>query len=386
MPRPHLTRTRRPLAAAAVAALATAVLAASTTSAGASPDRSRMPTLEFRGEATVAEGATFAGTVVGGLSSISYDRRRDVYYAISDARPELGQGTWRFYTLRIALGDGRLDPGDVTVVAVTPLTDPSGTPFPDATVDPEGLALTDRDTLLVTSEGFATATNAVAPWVREFGLDGRQLRELPLPAYATPVPGTSGVRNNLGPESAALTPNGRFLYTGFENALVQDGPAATLAGGSPARLQRFDARTGQLRREYVYVTDPVAEAPVPAGSFTVNGLVELLPLNPRFLVSMERSFSVGAGNTVRLYRVALPGATNVAGIADLDGAGPVRTAGKRLLVDLDTLGRPLDNLEGMTLGPRLPGGGRALLLVSDNNFTPGQASQFLMFSAHHVPR
>ena len=41
----------------------------------------------------------------------------------------------------------------------------------------------------------------------------------------------------------------------------------------------------------------------------------------------------------------------------------------------------LDNLEGMTFGPRLPNGHQALLLVSDNNFTPGQVSQFLLLEA-----
>jgi hypothetical protein len=381
-----LSRPRARGSAATLTALTLTALVAWTAPAGATADQAKMPHLDFRGEATVAAGSTFAGTVVGGLSSITYDRGRDVYYAISDARPELGQGTWRFYTLRISLGDGRLDPGDVTVVGVTPLTDPAGVPFPDATVDPEGLTLTDRGTLVVTSEGFALPTNAVAPWVREFGLDGRQLRDIPLPSYADPVPGVSGVRNNLGPESAAVTSNGRFLFTGFENALVQDGPAATLSSGSPARLQKFDARTGELRRELVYPNDPVAEAPVPAGSFTVNGLVELLPTNPRFLLSMERSFSVGAGNTVRLHRVSLAGATNVAGVADLDDAGRVRPVGKRLLVDLDVLGLTLDNLEGMTLGPRLPDGGRALVLLSDNTIPAGQDTQLLLFSARHVGR
>ncbi len=34
----------------------------------------------------------------------------------------------------------------------------------------------------------------------------------------------------------------------------------------------------------------------------------------------------------------------------------------------------------MTLGPRLPDGRQSLLLVSDNNFTPGQVSQFLLFA------
>jgi len=37
----------------------------------------------------------------------------------------------------------------------------------------------------------------------------------------------------------------------------------------------------------------------------------------------------------------------------------------------------VDNLEGMTWGPRLASGERVLLLVSDNNFNPAQVTQFL---------
>jgi len=364
---------------AAVSGLALAV--AGVLPAGAVSDRARMPELSFAGESTLAAGMTFEGTVVGGLSSITYDEARDVYYAISDARPEIGQGAHRFYTLDIDVSDGSLDPGDVTVLDVTTFLQSDGTPFPGGSLDPEGLTLTAQDTLVMTSEGFATT--GVPPRVLEFTLDGRLVAEVDLPAYVDPAPGV-GVQQNLGIESAAVTRNGRFLFTGFENALAQDGPAATTANGSLARIQRIDARTGDVEREYVYETDPVAEAPVPAGSFTVNGLVELLPLNSQFMITMERSFSVGAGNTVRLYRAALPGATDVLGTADLDDVSKLRTAGKTLVIDLDVLGLTLDNLEGMTLGPRLPNGDRALIIVSDNNFTPGQVSQFLLFSASKV--
>jgi hypothetical protein len=97
---------------------------------------------------------------------------------------------------------------------------------------------------------------------------------------------------------------------------------------------------------------------------------------------MERSFSVGAGNRVRLYGVSLLCATDVLGDADLDDTpSRVRPARKRLVLDLDVLGLTLDNIEGMTLGPRLGRHGRALVLVSDNNFTPGQDTQLLLFSA-----
>ena len=53
---------------------------------------------------------------------------------------------------------------------------------------------------------------------------------------------------------------------------------------------------------------------------------------------------------------------------------------KTLLLDLRTLGIPLDNIEGMTLGPQLPDGRRSLVLVSDNNFAASQFTQFLLFA------
>jgi len=370
------------------------VLAAMTMStgapAGAVSDRAHHPALSFAGESTLAAGLPFEGTVVGGLSSLTYDESRDVYYALSDAQPNLGQGPFRFYTLRVDTSDGRLDPGDVTVVGVTLLTDPSGLPLAPGEVDPEGLTLTAQDTLIITSEGFAipatdmAPARVVKPFVREFSLDGRQLREFDLPPYVDPVLSAAGVRNNLGLESAAVTPDGRHLITGFENALVQDGPASSLTTTSASRLLDIELADGAVRHEYVYRDDPIVDPPTGPMPFAVSGLVELLPFNRRFGLAMERSFSTGAGNTIRLYRYALAGADDVSGVDGLGSVAPVREASKHLVLDLDELGLTLDNVEGMTLGPRLPDGGRALILMSDNNFALGQVSQFLLFSAHDV--
>jgi hypothetical protein len=333
--------------------------------------------LQFLGQQIIPTGTQFQGTQFGGLSGLAYDERRGVFYAFSDDQVNV-----RFYTLRIDVSSGA---PVVQIVGVTTIRDATGQPFAPQTVDPEGLALTKDDTLVLTSEGFAA--RLIDPWVREFGLDGRQLRALPLPSVFLPnAAGTRGVRQNLGFESAGTPPNGRFVFTGTENALAQDGPPATLAAGSPARLLRFNLQTGTLDRQYVYSTDPIAETPVPPTQFAVNGLVELLPLNNQFLLAMERSFSVGApgtGNTIKLYRVALPGADDVNGFDSLAtllaGLQPVT---KTLLLDLDVLGLPLDNVEGMAFGPDLPDGRRSLVLVSDNNFAPAQFTQFLLFAVN----
>jgi 3-phytase len=357
----------------AIVLVAAALL--TTGAAAAPPSHTRAPALEFLGQQVLPTDTQFAGTTFGGLSGFAHDERRGVFYALSD-----DQVNMRFYTLRIGVSSGA---PAVEILAVTPLLDPSGQPFASFSADPEGLALTKDDTLVLTSEGFAT--RLIDPWVREFGLDGRQLRELPVPdAFDPNAAGTRGVRQNLGFESAATAPNGRFLFTGTEAALAQDGPPATVGAGSPARILRYNLQRRALDRQYVYWTDPIAEPPVPATQFAVSGLVELLPLNNQFLLAMERSFSVGApdtGNTIKLYGVALPGADDVNGFDSLATLlGGLQPVAKTLLLDLDALGIPLDNVEAMAFGPDLPDGRRSLILVSDNNFAPAQFTQFLLFA------
>lgn len=46
-----------------------------------------------------------------------------------------------------------------------------------------------------------------------------------------------------------------------------------------------------------------------------------------------------------------------------------------LLADLDL--STVDNVEGMTWGPRLPSGERTLVLVSDDNFHPQLVTQII---------
>jgi 3-phytase/alkaline phosphatase D len=359
-----------------ILATAVAALVAATSAAGKGPSLD----LQFLGQAIVPTGTQFQGTTIGGLSSITYDAKRNVYYVLSDDPSQFQPA--RFYTLRLAVADGALTNGDVQFTDVTTLLAPNGLPYATGSLDPEGLTLTKDGTLIVTSEGFAN--QLIAPFVRRYALDGSFLGDLPVPqAFLPTADHSSGVRPNLAFESAGVPQNGNFLFTGAENALYQDGPAATPTNGSPSRIMRYNLQTGNLDRQWVYWNDPVLE---PSTIFSVNGLVELLPLNNEFLIAMERSFSVGGtatgtGNSIKLYKVALPGATNVNGVHSLAGTlDSIRPAEKTLLFDLDTLGIPLDNVEGLTLGPRLPDGRQSLVLVSDNNFAASQFTQFLLFA------
>ena len=338
---------------------------------------------ELIGTVNIPTGTQFEDTEIGGLSSISYDPRRNVYYAISD-----DQGTIdpvRYYTLYIDVSDGQLDPGDITFLDVTTILDPSGVPYAPGSLDPEGLTLAHGGSLYFSSEGFANRTPPVDPFINRINRNGRQTRSLDIPNKFLPnAAGTRGVRLNLGFESLNVTPDQKTLVTASEGALAQDGSAANIGQSSLARILEFRLSSGQPGAEYVYIVNPVAEEPVPPDQFRVNGVVELLPIdNAGTMLALERSFSVGAeggGNTIWLYEISTQGATDVSGKFSLLNKSftPVT---KRLILNVETdLGIEPDNIEGMAFGPALPDGRLPLILVSDNNFAANQTTQFIVLA------
>ncbi|MGL4543913.1 MAG: esterase-like activity of phytase family protein, partial [Polymorphobacter sp.] len=327
--------------------------------------------IDFIGESSLAAGLVFDGSVVGGLSALDYDPASGRYAAIADRAP---QGASRFYGLDIGAGPtGFTRAAPITMMR---LRQPDGQPFDGMDVDPEGLRRSAQGSWFWSSEGVADV--GIAPFVREMADDGSFVRDFDVPAKYRPAPGR-GVRMNLGFESLTLTHDKRTLFAATENALAQDGPVASLAAGSPARILRLDVATGKATGEFVYLTDRVAAAAAEPGGLAVNGLTELLALSDTQFVALERSFSAGVGHAIKLYLVDLDGATDVHAADSLAGLS-YRAATKTLLLDLGTLGIPLYNLEGLTFGPPLADGRRTLIVLGDNNYTPGEASQLLLFA------
>ncbi|WP_445171954.1 esterase-like activity of phytase family protein [Microcoleus sp.] len=366
--------------------------------------RTSVRNINFIGQATYPTGSvTVEGTQVGGLSGIDYDTINNRYYSISDDRSDRNPA--RFYTLNIDLSSGSLSSSGINFSGVTTLLNQNNQPFATNTLDPEGIGLTSNGTVFVSSEGEVSnlAGRLQSPFVNEFALGtGRQLRQLPVPSKFVPVIGpadapTAGIRNNLAFENLTITPDGKFLFTATENALVQDGPVATTNTGSRSRILKYNLTTGQPEQEFLYLIDPVAVPAVPETGFNTNGLVELLALDNRgTFLALERSFSAGApgtGNTIKLYEVRLNEASDISDINSLNAINinTVRPVEKRLVLNFDSLGLPtgLDNVEGMTLGPVLPNGQQSLVLVSDNNFSATQFTQILAFGLaleNEIPR
>lgn len=329
---------------------------------------------------------TFRDTPVGGLSAIAYDAQKGLYYAVSDDRSEFAPA--RFYTLKINLDTS--DPtavkiGNVTVENVTFVTDEQGQPYPKGGVDLEGIGLSPERTLFISSEG--VAQDGIPPFVRAFELTaGTWQQSLPVPQrYFPDAPGEaqkSGVGNNLGFESLTISASGVGarepfrVFVATESSLVQDQEPANPDRGPRNRLLHFLVEEGRslLLAEHLY---PL-EVPPPGARF--YGLTELLAIDQGgHLLSLERSFG-DFGFGAKLFQIAMGSATDTSTIPSLRGElKSVEPLRKRLVADLGLLDLPLDNLEGMTLGPPLPDGSQSLLVISDDNFNDRQVSQFLLF-------
>jgi hypothetical protein len=273
------------------------------------------------------------------------------------------------------VGPGGL--GTPAALEVTTLRDEHGVPLDAMRFDGEGIVITPDGDLIVASEGGRGADQQ--PEIRRFGLDGSHREILPVPdRYLIG-------RNNETFESLALSPSGRNLYTIVERPLAVDGQTADTR--ARLRVLRYTlSRDGRFEpvAEYFYLTE--------AGRSADDvGVVELVALSEETLLVLERGFVAGLGNTVRVYRVSVAGAADVSAEPALADGGSDPLA-KSLLVDLahcpaagaeSPQPQPnplLDNFEAMTLGPPLPGGRRALVLVSDDNGSPGQVTRVVVLA------
>jgi hypothetical protein len=321
----------------------------------------------------------YQDTVVGGLSAITYDREQNCYYALSDDRSDRAPA--RFYTLKIeiAQSDNGIAIDNVTIDKVTFLSDEKGNEYAAGTIDGEGIALSPRRTLLIASEG--NPTQNVAPFIGEFDLQtGQKILDIPVPQrYLTEAESTKGIRDNLAFESLTVTQTGLLkddpfrLFTATESALTQD-----LSEAESARIRFLHYTINSvgnpvLLAEHLYLLEP---APVEVIS---NGLTELLALTKEgYFLSLERTFGLtGAG--AKIFQVVVGNATDTSGFNNLKEIAGIQPLKKKLILDLQDLNIDLDNLEGMTVGSRLPDGSRSLILISDNNFNEQQVNQLLLF-------
>ncbi|MGW7545136.1 esterase-like activity of phytase family protein [Streptomyces sp. NPDC054770] len=287
---------------------------------------------------------TFGGYFVGNLSALAVDRNGSLA-ALAD---------------RSYLFD--LDAKTLAPKSVVGLADENG-----AALDSEGLVV-DRDgTRLITSE--------TEPSIRRYSVDGKILDRLPVPSSLLVSPAGRATSNQTF-EGLTLLNGGRTLLASMEDAL----------SGDTAGIVRFQTWTRtkgdhfKLSAQYAYRTDD-----------PILGVPEVQALPDGRLLVLERGFTAGVGNTVRLFLADPRHATDTSGIENLTGQPGVRLIKKTLLTDIAscpslgaTAKQPqpnplLDNIEGMVVTGRAKGAYK-VLLVSDDNQNTAQTTRFYRLS------
>lgn len=354
--------TRLPLAAA-LALLPASLLAAP------------LPAPEFLGQIVVPSALSFDGAVFGGISDLSYDAATGRYLAICDDRSQNGPA--RAYDLGLSVAGGivSLDIGQTIL-----LRDENNALFAEKGADPEGIAWDGtNDVLYWSSERDAAGQPAIYATRR----DGSGAVKLALPeAYLPNAEGTRGVYSNLAFEGLTLAADG-MLVAGTENALIQDGPKATLEAGSAARLLVLDPARGEAVAEYFYPTEAIYTAATSEPAWNDNGLSAIEALPDGRLVVVERSFATGAGNHIRVFVADLSAAQNILGAEAVDPAEVVAVAKTPWFeIGEGDYGLDIDNIESFAFGP-VTEGQQLFVIASDDNFNP--ATQFTQFAVFAIP-
>jgi hypothetical protein len=290
---------------------------------------------------------TADGREIGGFSAVQRDPVTKQLLLLSDAT----EG-------ELLRWSGLPERGMPRLLEVLPLQKP---------MDGEGLVVLDGQ-LWVASEGRRTPERE-ARLLRFDAGSGELVEALPLPAAWQPGAET-GLASNGGPESLLLLPppaGGGLpaLLMAAEFPLLQDPPDAV-------RLLRWQWPAGADPRTATPTTLPQGALRLPGEGW---GLTELLLVEPGRLLALLRRFEPPFSWRIRLALYPLPAPS-----ADASTAAAAQPLDPLASWDLIAAGLAADNWEGLSPGPPLADGRPTLLLASDDNFNPLQASRLALLS------
>lgn len=343
--------------------------------------------IKLIGEYELPKAMNLKGTIVGGLSGIDYDAARNLYYLICD--DPSSKGPARYYTATISFSENGID--SVKIIDMVPLLDVHGKPYLDITkdklhsADVEAMRYDPKmDELIWSSEGQRNVRDNIKelqdPVIVVMNRSGQYKDSFQLPSNMHIQAEEKGPRHNSVFEGIAFDQHYSHVYVSLEEPIYEDGQRAR--GGDTTgwiRILKFNRKLKQAVAQYAYQIDPVPYPADPPGAHKINGVSDILYIgNDKFIV-IERAFSTGRGpSDIRIYIADMKNAEDISSksLKQTPATHPMK---KKLLLDMNTLGVYIDNIEGVTFGPKLSNGHRTLLFVADDNFTAKQKSQFLLF-------
>lgn len=347
--------------------------------------------VRFLDEYILPLNGTFQNTLVGGLSGIDYDIEKNQYYMISDDPSQFSPA--RIYTAQIDISGNKID--TVKITGVTFMLQQNGEQYPkyqygkNSKADGESVRYNPLNhTFIWSNEGERlfrkTDTTIVQPALTFISTSGKYIDTIPLPAGFHITKQEYGVRKNAFFEGLSYADHYKTLFASLEEPLYQDGAQSHFEYDQAlTRILKFDVNKKKNTAQYAYKLDALPINPTVESDWNLNGISEILAVNSHTLLVMERAWAKGRDDHsfVKLYLVDLDDAENVADYPSFI-THPPKPLNKKLLFDFDSLSMHIDNIEGVTFGPKLPNGHDSLIFCVDNNFGKTQIQQFFLFEIH----
>ncbi|WP_299157464.1 esterase-like activity of phytase family protein [uncultured Tenacibaculum sp.] len=330
--------------------------------------------LKFLNEFIVKDSLKFENAIVGGISGIDFYNNK-YYMVVDDARNP-----------RVLVGDILIKEDSIKSVKfekTIQIKDTTSQFYKENILDLESI-LVYNNQLNIVSEG--SIRKGKDPSIFIADMAGEFQEKILVPSYFE-AKSKAKPKHNAAFESSSKSIDNKGFWAAMEAPLEADGEEPTFhKTQSPIRITYFDNDTRKATKQFAYQLEKIDK---PAkGKINLNGVTAILEYTKNKFFVVERIYQSGYssyGNTIRIFKATVnEETTNTLSFQSLKKEKflPLK---KELIFDFNSVENELtdgiiDNIEGITLGPKLSNGNQSLILVSDDNFQVygKQLNQFLL--------
>jgi hypothetical protein len=330
--------------------------------------------LTFLDEFVLKDSIEFKNTIIGGLSGVDY-ANNEYYFVVDDQRNP-----------RVLIADLKISNNKIQSVNfknVIFLRDSISDFYKENTLDLESIFFDEKtNEINLVSEGAVNYKKL--PSVFKIDTRGNFLESFLLPENLSNL---KNIKHNAAFEASSKSAGNRGFWTAMEAPLKIDGDEPTFTKtASPVRITYFDKISKKATKQYAYQLEHITKPT--KGNINLNGVTAMLEFKKNHFLIIERTYQNGYGaygNIVRIFEAIIGDkTTNILEIDSLRGTDFIPLK-KRLVFNFENIKEKLtegivDNIEGITFGPRLQNGKQSLVLVADDNFQVygKQLNQFIL--------
>ena len=332
--------------------------------------------LVFLDEYVVKDSLEINNSFIGGLSGIDYSNGF-FYFVVDDSRDP------RFIKAKIDIQQNKIK--SVNFKKVVCLNDTTSDFYNKNFLDLESIFI-DNETQEVNFVSEGSIYKGKSPSVFVTDSLGNFIHSYIIPDYFIPN-AIAKLKHNGAFEGSSKGINGKGFWVAMESPLIVDGDEPVFKKtSSPIRITYFDKKSKKATKQFAYQLEHITKPS--KGNINLNGLTSILEYKENHFFIIERTYQSGYGaygNIIRIFEASVDETTtNVLDVQSLKETDFIPLK-KRLVFNFEDVRSELtegivDNIEGITFGPKLANGNQSLVLVSDDNFQVygKQLNQFVL--------